>query len=640
MILKKTIALFIFLLTLFPRVSLAQHVGDSIPDFKTLFGVLTKNCTVYNAYNDSIFLIHDHDAWVNFFRHRSIKNHQIFLASQEVFRTVNDYFSQPASNIPDEAYREFYRELEVYADSKKGDPFTMLNFCNILERYYQHCPDSLNFSNKVNLWQAENYNNLYYLGNDSTYRQKSYEYLLKNLDESRRRFPLYEPCRLEALSSLIVLNWLHLHFHKINEFKNILDKFDEAMQSDEARKGISQANLEKFKETRKMVDESLVRNVFMYDPAILDKVVADSLMTTLVNKNLQNPHLSSVSYLRTLAMQVYLKQISASEAIESSLKRYRKVRKKALTKRLTDSELTEFLRPNLTFFYLLDKSDYSFAKKRHITKWVCKDIETAYHHRKDQQEQNSYVSMLNTLVTYPRVIKYLTPKERIRFLNSLTVATQVTTYAHSVHVSKIAEALTNEIVDKEPQLLVGMLGCHTQGAVKKHKKEFLNFIHDAAMYHDLGKNSIISVVNNDYRPLTDEEYHIIKQHPRLGLQYLDLAPSLAKYHDTTLGHHKWYNGKGGYPADFDNTKSPVRTLIDIVMLSDCMQAATEKVGRNYKADKTFDSVMNEFRRDAGTMYNPDLVRFIDEQPKLAKKLAKLLDKGWVEIYFRIYQRFF
>lgn len=91
---------------------------------------------------------------------------------------------------------------------------------------------------------------------------------------------------------------------------------------------------------------------------------------------------------------------------------------------------------------------------------------------------------------------------------------------------------------------------------------------------------------------------------------------------------------------FDNTKSPQRILIDIVTLSDCLQAATERVGRNYKGDKTFDTVMGEFRRDAGVRYNPDLVNLIDEHPDLAKKLAGLIEGGWAEIYYNIYSQYF
>ena len=70
-----------------------------------------------------------------------------------------------------------------------------------------------------------------------------------------------------------------------------------------------------------------------------------------------------------------------------------------------------------------------------------------------------------------------------------------------------------------------------------------------------------------------------------------------------------------------------------------MKAATERVGRNYKGDKTFDMVMAEFRRQAGTRYNPDIVRFIDEHQQVGNTLRKNLDTGWLDIYYDIYQKF-
>ena len=46
------------------------------------------------------------------------------------------------------------------------------------------------------------------------------------------------------------------------------------------------------------------------------------------------------------------------------------------------------------------------------------------------------------------------------------------------------------------------------------------------------------------------------------------------YIDVILGHHKTYDGKGGYPADFDNTASSKRILIDLITIADCTDAAT------------------------------------------------------------------
>lgn len=640
MIFRKTIAFIVYMLLSITLQGYAQTEDREYPDFKLIFEVLATNRTIYNEYNDSIFLIRDHDAWVSFFRHRALRNQRIFAANKELIRTVEEYFGQDRKLIPDAAYDELYHGLESYVNNEKCDPFISINFCKILEKYYADCPDSLNYSNQVNQWMASNYNNVFYLGKDSVYLRKAYHYLQLPLDEERSKYPLYYSNLFDSLTSLILPNWLYYGLQTMDEYLNCVKLFDKIVAMDEVKAVTTDADMRYALNIRKNLEENLVRNVYMRDTTMLPKLQADSLINAIVRRNLGASQLSDLSFTRTLLMQVHLKQLTAEEAVETCLKRYRKTRKKVLTSRLSDGQLTEFLKPFLSFYYLLDISDIPENKKRYLVRFTCRDVVAAYNRRKDQQSENNFVSLLNTFVTYPRIIKYLTEDERIRFLKLLNISTQVTTYAHSVHVAAIAKEIMKGVLEYRPDLLVGVLGHDNTGAVKAHKKMFLNYIHDAAIYHDLGKNSIISVVNNDYRPLTEEEYEIIKQHPRLGLQYLDLSSELAKFHDTTLGHHKWYNGKGGYPESFVNTKSPVRILIDIVTLSDCMQAATERVGRNYKDDKTFEMVMQEFRRDAGVRYNPELVEMIGRYPKLARRLANLVVDGWVDIYYHIYSKYF
>lgn len=58
-------------------------------------------------------------------------------------------------------------------------------------------------------------------------------------------------------------------------------------------------------------------------------------------------------------------------------------------------------------------------------------------------------------------MRYLTPRERLRFLNELCVATQVTTYAHSVHVMQIVKVVMRGVLKHKPELLVGTLGCRS-----------------------------------------------------------------------------------------------------------------------------------------------------------------------------------
>lgn len=617
--------------------------STEIPDFEKCFRLLEENHRVYNQYNDSIFLFRDHVAWTNFFKRRALKNTQLFLANKEIISTVFDYFRQDREKIPTKAYRLLYDGLQFLYLEEKIDPFLGNDLCDILLDFYRsgRCPEQQNFAGWVDRIKGEFLYHIYTLGKDSDALKQSYMYLKRAINEDRYYSPNPKESWLLALGNLTITNWLNYKMQTVEEYYAYVAEFRRLQQLPLTFLLMSQKTYERLKQQAANADERLVRNVYLADTTIMEKQHADSLMQEIIARNLAKPHLSELSYSRTLMMQVLIGQFTAKEVRKSARKRYRQeFRKKIDNQRFDHIELQNVLLPYVNYFYLNDLADVSFRRKRAAVKQMYEDIITIYHHRLDQQTDNSYVKYLNFFATYPRAIKYLKEEERIRYLNELNVATQVTTYAHSVNVAMIARELMEGILEYQPELLKGALGKIRHGKVLLNSKKCLDFIYEAAFYHDIGKNGIISTVNNDYRPLTDEEYAIIKTHPALGAELLKIAPSLyEKYHDTTLGHHKWYNGKGGYPEDFDNTKSPKRILIDIITLSDCMQAATEHIGRNYKEGKTFDMVMEEFRKGAGTKYNPDLVKFIDTHDDVAHDLAVLINDAWVDIYFNIYSKF-
>lgn len=617
--------------------------STEIPDFEKCFRLLEENRRVYNQYNDSIFLFRDHVAWTNFFKRRALKNTQLFLTNKEIISTVFDYFRQDREKIPTKAYRLLYDGLQFLYLEEKIDPFLGNDLCDILLDFYRsgRCPEQQNFAGWVDCIKGEFLYHIYTMGKDSGALKQSYVYLKRAINEDRYYSPNPKESWLLALGNLAITNWLNYKMQTVEEYYAYVAEFRRLLQLPLTFQLMSQKTYELLKQQAANADERLVRNVYLTDTTIMEKQHADSLMQEIIARNLAKPHLSELSYSRTLMMQVLIGQFTAKEAMKSARKRYRQeFRKRIDNERFDHIELQNVLLPYVNYFYLNDLSDVPFRRKRAAVKQMYEDIITIYHHRLDQQTDNSYVKYLNFFATYPRAIKYLKEEERIRYLNELNVATQVTTYAHSVNVAMIARELMEGILEYQPELLKGALGKIRHGKVLLNSKKCLDFIYEAAFYHDIGKNGIISTVNNDYRPLTDEEYAIIKTHPALGAELLKIAPSLyEKYHDTTLGHHKWYNGKGGYPEDFDNTKSPKRILIDIITLSDCMQAATEHIGRNYKEGKTFDMVMEEFRKGAGTKFNPDLVKFIDTHDDVARDLAVLINDAWVDIYFNIYSKF-
>lgn len=385
-------------------------------------------------------------------------------------------------------------------------------------------------------------------------------------------------------------------------------------------------------------DEALVRNVYMLDSTLMRENNGEQLMREVVERELARvDSISALSYVRVLYMQMWLGQITAKQAWDKWKVRYDKLWKEVKDKRLENREFILFLKPFYTIYYFNHMADISESKKRKNAKMMCEHLEQLYRNRKDRTGNTDFVRDLNRLLTDKWMVRYLAPEDRVCIINSLTMAMHIATYAHSVHVSQIAEALMEGVLQHQPELLKGAMGYKLVEDIVASKQDFMTYIHEASLYHDLGKNSILTVVNTDYRPLSDEERRIIRRHPALAMQYLKLAPSLDKYQDTTLGHHKWYDGKKGYPADFDNTKSSVRFLIDVLHVSDDIQASIEKLGAASHYKDTFSAVMKELRAGAGTKYNPDLVKLIDAHPDVADKLAWLVGDGWAETYYEVYK---
>ena len=510
----------------------------------------------------------------------------------------------------------------------------------ILEKGGGYLPDSVKYTNVFNLWRLYSYKQMWNLGGDVKYLRKAYQAGKALLSEDAKRYPHYDFALAGALEYMSNTIWLAFGLETIQDFEEHYRRLDDFLKREDLDEIVVPEQKRDLLELQQVKDEAFLCNIYYYTPTVLDRHVRDSLTQAVISRNLQKAELSNLSFIRTVFLQMKARQISSREAWLRCKNHYHEKWLKYRDSPMNDRIIRDYLRPLYIFLIINDEADVPVSQKKKTIWKMSQDMVTAFGKRKDFQGNTDFVRELFRLSTHRRLVKYLSYKQMIRFMSGLNVSTQVTTFAHSIHVAKIAKVLLNGVLKYKPELLQGVFGYKTTTEVLKHKRTLRSFIFSAGKVHDIGKNAIVSVVNNEYLPLTDDEFDIIRLHPRLGEIFLRAVPGLEIFHDTTVGHHKWYNGKGGYPADFDNTKSPIRFLIDIVTLSDCLQAATECVGRNYRISKTFEVVMPELRAGAGTKYNPDLVALIDAYPKLAKKLHHLVENGWIEIYYRIYSRFF
>lgn len=624
-----------------PQAEEQDNANSDTIDFKLCFDILAKNRKAYNRNNDSIFLIKEHDKWVNYFRRRAIKNHQIYATNQEIMRGIRDFLTKHGDSIPEEIYLDFCHSIEQgYVRKNLYDPFLLVRMSRILEKGGGYLPDSVKYTNVFNLWRLYSYEQMWNLGGDIRYLKKAYQAGKAILSEDAKRYPYYDFALAGALEYMPSTLWLAFGLETLQDFEEHHRRLDEFLKREDLDEIVAPAQKTDLQELQKTKDEAFLCNVYYYTPTIIDSHVRDSLTQVVISRNLQKAELSNLSFVCTVFLQLKAKQITSREAWLRCKDYYHELRRKYRELPMNDRLISDYLTPLYVFLIINDEADVPVSQKKKTIRKLSEDMVMALGKRKDFQGNTDFVRELCLLSTHRRLVKYLSYKQMFRFVSGLNVSTQVTTYAHSVHVAKIAKVLLNGVLKHKPELLKGVFGYKTTEEVLKHKQTLRSFIYEAGMLHDIGKNAIVSVVNNEYLPLTDDEFSIIRLHPHLGDIFLNAVPGWENFHDTTVGHHKWYNGKGGYPADFDNTKSPLRFLIDIITLSDCLQAATECVGRNYRISKTFEVVMPELREGAGTKYNPDLVALIDAYPKLTKKLHHLVENGWIEIYYHIYSQFF
>ena len=130
----------------------------------------------------------------------------------------------------------------------------------------------------------------------------------------------------------------------------------------------------------------------------------------------------------------------------------------------------------------------------------------------------------------------------------------------------------------------------------------------AGILHDIGKIGIPDNILNKQGPLTDEEFTIIKSHPKHGEKILKPLHSLNGVREVVLYHHERYNGEG-YPVGLKGEQIPVYARI--MAIADSYDAMTTK--RPYREAYSKKEAIIELEAKAGQCWDPELIRiFIDD----------------------------
>lgn len=337
-------------------------------------------------------------------------------------------------------------------------------------------------------------------------------------------------------------------------------------------------------------------------------------------------------------LQLHLfREKSADELFEADYKELDSYRN-SLTAVLSTSDLMRFVILLLAAMTSLKRSSLSPERQRAYT-LECWDLFLQLYKRKKNEATDRQTCFVACFILGRFISNHLlTAEDKRQYLVRTLGVLMTDTYSHSMAMAAYANVITSHIIDRHPKLMVGVLpGINSTEQVQQHKQELLDFMHMACMIHDIGKLYVIPIITNSYRRLTDHEFQMLRMHPLFGCEILKGDSYFDQFADIVGGHHLSYDGKGGYPQGFIMHHPDQRILLDIVAICDSLEAATSRIGRNYRASKSFSQIMDEFYSDAGVRYNPDVLRSIIASTETYNMLKQMVDLNWKTIYLHIFQ---
>ncbi len=224
---------------------------------------------------------------------------------------------------------------------------------------------------------------------------------------------------------------------------------------------------------------------------------------------------------------------------------------------------------------------------------------------------------------------------RDQMMNYLLVC-HAPTCVHSRMVALLTKAMMEHLIRVHPAALVGVLGTASVEEVVLRSEELAGRAYRCGLYHDIGKNDVISYITIYGRRLLDEEFEAIQYHTVTGHHILNNFDDLWVESEVALRHHMFYDDKGGYPQNCPPCPPEVKLLVSLVTVADSMDAATDNIGRSYASSKESTALIQELRDGSGTRYCPEVVALFDSSD-FSDELERTLIHNRQEIYYSVYR---
>jgi len=209
---------------------------------------------------------------------------------------------------------------------------------------------------------------------------------------------------------------------------------------------------------------------------------------------------------------------------------------------------------------------------------------------------------LNLTMQSPEMKAEVTRKFISRFFHG---SSDVLPQLHEPTILAFLKAL--EIWDPgtiQHSLRVNKIAMEIARAMKLPKADSLT-LNLGTLLHDIGKLTIGDTILIKPGQLTEDEYELMKNHPRVGYDLVKNDPVLHKAADIVFMHHERFDGTG-YPSGLAGKQIPL--LARICAIADAIDAMM--TDRPYSKGKSAEEVRQEIAKNKGRQFDPEIAEVV------------------------------
>lgn len=140
-------------------------------------------------------------------------------------------------------------------------------------------------------------------------------------------------------------------------------------------------------------------------------------------------------------------------------------------------------------------------------------------------------------------------------------------------------------------------------------EERIEILEYGALLHDIGKIGIKDEILRKPEALSPEEYHIIQEHPLIGVKIVEGIEFFKDKIPMIRNHHEHFDGHG-YPDGLMGESIPLEARI--IAVPDAFDAMASL--RPHRKDMSLEAILSEMERHRGKQFDPNILEiFLSEK---------------------------